>query len=641
MKTRCLIPPLFCLLVALGVFSCTKDSEPLRVPAGFEDTVYAGGLASPTAMAFAPDGRLFICEQAGNLRIIKNGQLLARPFLTVAVISSNERGLLGIALDPDFGTNGHVYVYHTDSASARNRVTRFTASGDPDVVDPASAQLILDIGPATAGYHNGGAIHFGQDGMLYIAAGEGHQPANSQSLESLQGKLLRIDASSYPDLLPADNPFAGAAGARGEIWAYGLRNPFTFAVDSETGRIYVNDVGAATWEEIDEAKKGDNYGWPGCEGGCSASGLVNPVYAYNHDAGCAITGGVFYRGDNFPAAYDGDYFFSDWCGKWIRRLRRSDGGVEEFLTGVDGVVDFAVGPERALYYLSFGGGAVHRLRYVQGGNRSPVAALSAAPSSGAVPLTVDFSAEGSSDPDGDALSFNWNFGDGLAEESGAAARHLYSAAGSYTAQLTVSDGRGGTAAASIAIAAGNPPAGTILAPGEGATYRAGDTVSFSGSGEDVEDGDLPASAFRWTIVFHHHDHTHPFEGPIDGVKAGSFSIPQAGETSADVWYRIHLTVTDASGLTRESTRDVIPMVVNFTLAADPPGLLIALDGQPQPTPATIAGVAGMKRALEALSPQSLGGKTYRFVSWSDGQGQAHEITTPDADTTFTAVFQSE
>src|SRR5262245_12779484 len=218
------------------------------LPSGFNETVVASGIANATAMAFAPDGRLFVCQQSGALRVIKQDALLSTAFLTVTTDSAGERGLVGVTFDPNFVNNQWVYIYHTIPGSPpHNRVSRFTAAGD--VAAAGSQTTILDLNNlSTAQNHNGGALHFGMDGKLYIAVGENANSANSQTLGNLLGKILRIDASGS---IPTDNPFFNtASGVNRAIWAMGLRNPFTFGVQPGTGRIFINDVGEGTWEEI-------------------------------------------------------------------------------------------------------------------------------------------------------------------------------------------------------------------------------------------------------------------------------------------------------------------------------------------------------------------------------------------------------
>ena len=215
-------------------------------------------------MQFAPDGRLFICQQTGQLRVFKNGVLLTAPFVSLSVDSGGERGLLGVAFDPDFATNQFVYVYYTVPGSpAHNRVSRFTANGD--VAAAGSELVILELNNLSgATNHNGGALHFGPDGRLYIAVGENANGNHAQSMANLLGKMLRINRDGT---IPADNPFFGTAtGQNRAIWALGLRNPFTFAFQPGTGRMFINDVGQNAWEEINDGIAGSNYGWPTTEG---------------------------------------------------------------------------------------------------------------------------------------------------------------------------------------------------------------------------------------------------------------------------------------------------------------------------------------------------------------------------------------
>ena len=338
------------------------------LPAGFSETRVATGLASPTAMAIAPDGRVFVAEKGGTLRVVKNNALLAQPFLTLSVNTASERGLLGVAFDPDFRSNRFVYVYYTTAtAPIHNRVSRFTASStNPDVAQAGSELPILDLPTLSASVHNGGAIHFGTDGKLYVAVGENGTPANAQSLNTRLGKLLRINANGS---IPTDNPFyTQTTGVNRAIWAWGLRNPFTFAVDPAFGRIHINDVGQETWEEVNLGARGANYGWPQTEGPDPAgvSGVRYPLYAYQHgSANCAIVGATFYRPYilRFPPAYDGRYFFGDLCGGFIRVLSPPNyTSAAGFATGIGSLVDIQTHQDGSLYYLARNGGELFRVQ---------------------------------------------------------------------------------------------------------------------------------------------------------------------------------------------------------------------------------------------------------------------------------------
>jgi glucose/arabinose dehydrogenase len=345
------------------------------VPSGFTDSVVAGGLTNPTAMALAPDGRIFVCEQGGALRVIKNGVLLATPFLTVTVDSSGERGLLGVAFDPNFTSNQLVYIYYTATTpTIHNRISRFIAAGD--VAMAGSETTILELNDlSTATNHNGGAIHFGSDNNLYVAVGDNANGDNAQSLSTRLGKILRISSDGS---IPSNNPFFNTAtGDNRAIWALGLRNPFTFSFQPGSARMFINDVGQNTWEEIDDGIVGSNYGWPTCEGFCNPpnANFRDPIYAYANDAQtCAITGGSFYNPQSvqFPSNYIGNYFFADFCGGWIKTLNPAMGNaVNDFATGIPLPVDLHVSSDGSLYYLARGSGSVNRIQFAGGDNIAP------------------------------------------------------------------------------------------------------------------------------------------------------------------------------------------------------------------------------------------------------------------------------
>ncbi len=367
---------LFLTLLASGFGLAGLSAATL--PAGFSETALATNLSAATAMAIAPDGRIFVCEQAGTLRVIKNDVLLATPFVSLTVNSTGERGLLGVAFDPNFATNKYVYLYYTTSTlPVHNRVSRFTANGD--VAAAGSETVIVDLDNLSgATNHNGGAIHFGHDGKLYIAVGDNAASTNSQTLANRHGKMLRLNADGT---IPTDNPFYNTAtGANRAIWALGLRNPYTFTFQQTTGRMFINDVGASSFEEINDGIAGSNYGWPDEEG--PPSGAPNPDYryplfSYGHGngttAGRAITGGAFYNPvtPQFPDSYLGKYFFADFVNDWIRLLDPATNTATLFATSANGPVDLHVGQVGSLYYLSRGNNNLMRVRY----SPQPAAAL--------------------------------------------------------------------------------------------------------------------------------------------------------------------------------------------------------------------------------------------------------------------------
>ncbi|MEK6283182.1 MAG: PQQ-dependent sugar dehydrogenase, partial [Acidobacteriota bacterium] len=393
------------LAVCLAALGWCYSVEAATLPSGFTETQISG-LAGPTAMDIAPDGRIFVCQQGGQLRVIKNGVLLPTPFVSLTVDAAGERGLLGVAFDPGFQSNNFVYVYYTATTTPRhNRVSRFTANGDVAVA--GSEVAILDLeNLSSASNHNGGAIHFGQDGKLYVAVGDNANAPNSQTLNNRLGKMLRINSDGS---IPSDNPFFNSAtGLNRSIWALGLRNPFTFAIQPGTGRMFINDVGQVTWEEINDGIAGSNYGWPNTEGPTNDPNFRSPLFSYGHGAsptlGCAIAGGTFYNPANnqFPSTYTGKYFFADLCGGWIRVLDPSNHTASDFAAGISAPVDLKVGADGSLYYISLGFGSVFRIQFPA--NQTP--SITTQPSNQTVaegqPATFQVGASGSP-----PLSYQW------------------------------------------------------------------------------------------------------------------------------------------------------------------------------------------------------------------------------------------
>ncbi len=336
-------------LLILSFLALAEPARAATVPAGFTETVIASGLANPTAMQFAPDGRLFVCEQSGRLRVIKDGVLLPTPFTTLTVDANGERGLLGIAFDPAFLTTPYVYVYYTArTPTVHNRISRFTANGDVAVA--GSEVVLLDLENLGPTNHNGGALAFGPDGKLYAAVGDNAGSQNAQTWSNLLGKVLRLNKDGS---IPTDNPFySSTTGRNRAIWAYGLRNPFTFAFNPNGAEMFINDVGESSWEEINDGVAGANYGWPSTEGPTSNSQYDSPRYAYSNSGGvCAITGGAFYSPltIRFPSDYSNDYFFADHCGGWIRRLDLASNTAVTFATGISAPVDLKVSDDGGLY----------------------------------------------------------------------------------------------------------------------------------------------------------------------------------------------------------------------------------------------------------------------------------------------------
>ena len=389
------------LLVALCVFSLAAvlpgpssvfpvRAETVLVPENLAFKPVTTGLTQPVFITHAGDGsgRLFIVERAGQIRIVKNGSLLSTPFLDIDPIvnsSSGERGLLALAFHPKYASNGQFYTVHTasDGSLVLSMFTRST--GSPDLADASSRQTLLSIPHPDFGNHNGGTLAFGPDGYLYWSTGDGGGSGdpgnNAQDLSDLLGKMLRLDVdSASPYAIPSSNPFFNDPdpSIREEIWAYGLRNPWKFSFDSQTGDLYLGDVGQGEREEIDfqpaSSTGGENYGWRLMEGtrcfnpssGCNPGGLVLPIAEYDHSVGCSVTGGYVYRGLLFPLLR-GHYFYGDFCTGAFFSLEGSPSSgwtVTPLGDTPYSISTFGEDESGELYLADYGTGAIYQLGYV-------------------------------------------------------------------------------------------------------------------------------------------------------------------------------------------------------------------------------------------------------------------------------------
>jgi glucose/arabinose dehydrogenase len=617
-------------------------------PADFAQALVANGINNPTVMAFAPDGRIFVARQNGVLRVIKDNALLPTPFVSLTVNSTGERGLIGIVLDPDFENNNFIYLYYTVPGSpAHNRISRFTANGD--VAQAGSELVVLELDPLSgATNHNGGAMHFGLDGKLYVAVGENANSSHAQNLDTYHGKLLRINSNGS---VPDGNPFTTGSEQRKRVWSYGLRNPYTFSVHPETGRILVNDVGQGSWEEINDASaSGQNFGWPATEGFFNATNypnFTNPIFAYPHGSGdgkgCAITGGTFFypTETNYPPQYAGKYFFQDLCNDWINTLDLSGNSAvrSPFATAISGNgLSLTPGNDGNIYYLSRAAGALYKIVY----SATTIPYVFSQPLNLTVAegqqATFSVTALGST-----PLIYQWQ--KNMVDIPGANASSFtisdtqFDDAGLYQVIVTNAFGEVVSIEATLTVVMNQLPVAEITLPEPGTTYVAGTEVNFSGSGSDAEDGVLPGGSLSWQINFHHDTHKHD-QPPIDGVSSGTFLIPNEGETSDNVWYRVILTATDANGFIGKDSVDVDPRKTTLDFNTSPGGLVITLDGQPLETPASVVSVEGMLRTIGAVTPQKKDGVIHTFESWSIGGDGTQIFTTPMDDIKLTAQFSS-
>lgn len=635
------------------------------LPTGFAEQTVTTFTDQPTAAVFAPDGRLFVALEGTNdtsgpadVRVIKNGVALATPVLTVTTQSFFERGLLGITLHPDFASNGHIYVYYTlptsQAPTITHRVERWTIPSGSDVADPATRTTIFNIavpsGQSSAGNHNGGAMGFGADGKLYIAVGDNAVTSNSQTLGNLFGKMLRINDDGT---IPADNPFVGqTTGANQAIWALGLRNPFTFAFQPGTGRLHINDVGSSgsgRREEVNVGEAGANFGWPLIEGFRTTQTLPtigtyrDPIHAYAD--GFAITGGAFYNPVNpmFPPSFIGRYFYGDFSSGFIRTINPTltpPLAASGFATGASGPLGFAVSPiDGSLYYIEYNSRTVKRV-FV---NSALAPTIQDQPQSQTVsldqPVTFSVSASGS------GLSYQWQRNN----------QDIPGAVGpTYTLQSPTLADNGAVFRVIVSNTAGSVPSAgatltvlnnflpnvTIDTPTTGSTFVVGQTIGFTGSAVDPEDGALPASAFSWEVRYTTGAVTRPPILQQSGVTAGSFVTEVTpAHRGVDVIYQVVLTVTDSAGGQRTVIRELTPIVANVTLATNVPGLTVSWDGSPFTANHTFASIVGRQWEIAAAPTQVLDGQTYQFQNWSDGGAATHVITVPATDTTYTATYQ--
>jgi PKD repeat protein len=736
-----------CTVAAGALLSASPARAVLNLAQpGFTSEQVVGGLPEATAVAFAPDGRIFIAAKKGQVLVWDDGLLVEFIDLRDLVCDCWDRGLLGIAVHPQFPQTPYVYLLFTHDPVgvtpddwAGGRVSRLVrVEADPaqgyNVALPGSEMpqttpggpghwvmlgtnsTLANIGNPTDGQdttkascmvggsmanppvedcmasdeqtHSIGTVAFGTDGSLFVSNGDGSnahdvdpRAMRSQSLDSLSGKILRIDPDTALGL--PDNPFYNAAqpgSNRSKAWALGLRNPFRMSIDPVTNDPYVGDVGWGTWEEINSGK-GANFGWPCYEGGAQAgaeSGLTTslqqpsyassvstsaacgvlylqglgavkpPTFSYIHGVadgygsggGAAAEAGALYTGTTYPAQFQNALFFSDYSRRWVRFLTFDAQGVATVgnfakSTG-DGPAQILQGPDTNLYVLLFGGpGELRRIRYTGGGNTPPTAVASASPSSGAAPLDVSFSAVGSYDPDAQPLAFSWGFGDG-ATSTLENPTHAYTDSGTFPATLTVSELTApfATGSESVVITVGAvPPVAVISQPADGTTFAIGDVVSYAGSAR-VGGVALQPTALSWEQRVHHNQHLH-FASMPNGA-GGSFTISDDGDGA---WPELCLTATDQT-LTDTQCVDLLPRQTTLTVDSDPAGMHIVYEeeGVTLTTPAIVQPTEGSTRTLTAPAVE----QWRSFDRWSDGlTSRSREFVVGSTPLAFSALYVNQ
>jgi len=619
-----------------------SSTAQITLPPGFNQVLVAPGITTPTTMDMAPDGRIFICQQNGILKVVKNGAILPQPFVSISVNTNGERGLLGVAVDPDFTNNNYIYVCYTVASGDFNRVSRFTASGDTAV--PGSEFVVIDLDTLIANYHGGGHLDFGPDSTLYIAAGENGRPTKAQDLDSYLGKIIRVNRDGTT---PADNPYPGPT-KRKNVWASGLRNPFTFAFQNGTGTMFINDVGDTTYEEINDGTIGGmNFGWPIHEGYSADTAYDTPYYVYIHgtavDEGCAISGGDFFSPDStdYPPSYMNSYFYIDYCGDWINRITLGNPPVwSNFATGTPLYnVGLMTGNDGNLYFLSRNNEALYKIIF----DTNSVPFVLNDPMD--VSVSVGYPASFTVNASGAApLSYQWRKDTtdipGADSSTYIIPSTAFADSGNYNCVVTNVHGSTTSNNAHLTVNANQPPTATIDTPLVGSTYAAGDTIFYFGSATDPEDGVVPDSVFIWECEFHHETHVHPGPDVPDSSNSGYFIIPNIGEVSPDVFYRLYLIVFDSSGVSDTTYVDIVPRLSTMIINTEPQGLSLLLDGTPFTAPDTVVGVEGVLRSIEAPYTQTVGQNQFFFTHWNNGEPLLQEFATPVDDSVYTAYYDT-
>ncbi|MFL6181547.1 MAG: PQQ-dependent sugar dehydrogenase [Actinomycetes bacterium] len=633
---------------------------------GSQISLVADGIREPEALRLAPDGRLFLLQQAGKVRIVKGGKLLKTPALqidpSVIVEHNASAGLLSIAFPPGFNNAAVQYVYllYTHEPMAgyperHNVVSRWTISGN--TIDPTSEQILVHLDPLTdvngnfANSHYGGDMEFGSDGKLYVSTGDLYISSQGQSMDTLNGKILRYN----PDgTIPNGNPYVGQLQGRLQaIWASGFRNPFKLTLN-RNGDIVIGDVGSTQFEEVNvlpRGTKGLNFGWSTVEGYTNDSRFVSPIFAYPHSSptgvsGCAVMGGDVYRPKTqaFPAL-TGQYLFGDFCQGWIRSVQLDTGALGDVVaTGFHSPVDIAVMRNGSIWVAErqvadATPGALYRIDPLTTTD-APVINSQPRDVTTSIGSSTSFSVLAAGSP---PLTYQW-YRDGVqipgATSSTYSLPSVSSPDSGSTFMVKVSNSVGfvDSRAATLIVGSNTAPTATINTPAVGDMFSAGDTLHLSGSGTDTEDGVLPGSALSWEVELHHNVHLHEYAGPQTGSTMDVL-LSRTIEVDPDIFYRVRLTVTDSDGATAVATRDVLPHMTTFSTGAIPNGTPIQVDGISRPTPGTFDSVVGTTRTVTA-GTATVGGTSWTFDSWDDGSTNANRVfDAPQTPASFFAFFR--
>ncbi len=636
----------------------------------------AGPGGKPTQFAYAPDGRIFVARKTGILNVWDNGVQHIYADLRTEVNSYQSRGFIGMALDPNYAANGRVYLLFTQELDTANPdspepaggelISLTHAAGDPDSADPASRITLMTGFDSQATLHSVAGLRFGNDGSLFVGLGDGNgngvgagTSIKAQDLTQLNGKILRIDKTTGNGV--PSNPYYNAnnpGSVKSRVFAWGFRNPFRFTVDPSNGTLYVGDVGWNTWEMFqvfplttNNPQVDRNAGWPCYEGGDGVSlvqpdyasspltsatchaiytpseggtgpGALAPLYAYLHsdpggDYGSAIAGGPRYLGtSNYPSSYVGKVFIGDYARSRLQTVDLTTGDATDFGTAGTWAnpVDLQIAPDGNVAFLAFTLGELDEI-VATGSNNPPVAAAAGDVTTTTDPtLTVHFSSAGSSDPDGDPITYAWDFGDG-GTSTATNPTHTY-AKGVFQAVLTVTDSHGAKGTAKLQIAVGvKAPVVKIFSPKGTFHWKIGDNIPIVIKAKDPLDGKLAGSSVSTEVTYWTGGHVFPVTEFVG--TSGSFVAADNGFVNA--FYRITTTGTNSSGLSTVVTRDLKPQTVRITVTSKPVGLTVTVDGIARTTPYRFQTIVGSDREVVApATATNAKGKPLAFESWTVG-----------------------
>ncbi|MCW2915212.1 MAG: hypothetical protein JWN52_3280 [Actinomycetia bacterium] len=755
------------LVAIVSLTAADTAGATVTLPAKFEQRTAVSGLTQPTGLAFSPDGRIFIAEKSGLVKVFdpttKTTAIYAD--LRAQVMNYWDRGMLGIALHPNFPTDPRIYVSYTYNPTvvvngkpvpkwpSNDGGTTETCPSPPgpttdgcvvlgriSVLSPANPsgaaraatgvteRVLIEDWCQQFPSHSMGSLKFGPDGMLYGGGGDGAsfghvdygQTKNpcgdpptkagtsttapkgeggalrAQDLRSpndpttLDGGLIRINPETGAPATGNPNAAGHDVNAR-RLISEGQRNSYRFTFRPGTREIWIGDVGMKTWEEINRipspTAKVTNFGWPCYEGtakmpGYDAANLTlceglykataaatKPYYTYKHGAhvvagdpcgytSSSIAGLAFYPGGpgtSYPLAYKGALFFTDYSRKCVWAMMPGTNGLPDptkirtFASGLaSGLVDLQAGPDGDIYGVDIGttAGTGEVLRYVYNGvNNPPQAAIAAVPPSGDVPLTVAFDASGSTDVNpNDLLTYRWDLdGDGTWDEglTGPKVSKTYDTKAKIKAKVEVTDDHGGVDTAETLVTPGySPPTVTITSPTPDTTWKVNDTISFSATATDPQDGALTGDKLDWTEIIHHcpanncHEHviTHYYG------ESGSFSAPDHEYPSH---LELRLTATDSDGLSTTRSVNIYPQTVQLRLATSPAGGTVGFVDEAGKSPLERPEIIGSTVSISAPQPQVISDQVYRFGTWTGCDPAAstqatHDITAPAVNTTCTA-----